>query len=309
MNPALSPITFQQIQIFLLVVEEGGFAKAGNKLHLTQSTVSKNIAKLEATIGFPLFYRTTREIRLTAEGRSLAESWSPLLQELEEGFVRATSLHGREASLLRLGLTNTVVPEHYMHDAMETFEEKYPDCSIVFGTGHIWELKQRLLEGTIDAMMLPDFESYWVKEKGLSFQWAARSNAYVLLSKDHPLADRDSFKLKDLLDERFIVFRIGDDNYCTIDLEARFAPYKKKPHIVSHYESAHDMRYRFRKNKTDMIFIDSFFEFPQTAGMKRVPIIDQHNGLICVWHPKNVKPLLQKFLKHCLKVPPLKKSK
>ena len=195
-----------------------------------------------------------------------------------------------------------------MHEAMQAFDEKYPDCSIVFGTGHIWELKHRLLEGVIDAAILPDFESHWVKEKGLSYQWAARDKACVLLSTDHPLADCEKFRMKDLVDERFIVFRIGDDNYCAIDLETRFAPFKKKPHIVSHYESAHDMRYRFRKNKTDLIFLDKFFDFPQAGGMKRIPVTDQQNGLICAWNPKNVKPLLRKFLKNCLKITPAKKT-
>ena len=114
--------------------------------------------------------------------------------------------------------------------------------------------------------------------------------------------------MKDLVDERFIVYRIGDDNYCALDLETRFTPFKKKPHIVSHYESAHDMRYRFRKNKTDLIFLDKFFEFPQAGGMKRIPVTDQQNGLICAWNPKNVKPLLRKFLKNCLKITPAKKT-
>ena len=306
MNPSLSPITFQQIQIFLLVVEEGGFAKAGNRLHLTQSTISKNIAKLESVLGFPIFYRTTREIRLTAEGRALAEAWTPLLTAFDEGYSASLALHNDESTLLRLGLTNTVVPEHYMHEAMDRFEELYPDCSLVFGTGHIWELKQRLNDGLIDAVMLPDFEQYWVKEKGLQSQWAARACATVLISMDHPLADHDSFKMKELLDERFIVFRTGDDNCCAMDLEARFAPFKKKPHIASHYESAHDMRYRFRKNKTDLILLDSFMEFPQLPGIKRIPVTDQKNGLICVWHPKHSKPLLKRFLKNCLLPPPRK---
>ena len=247
----------------------------------------------------------------TREGSRMNLTLSPItLQQIqifflviEEGYAQASSLHGSESSLLRLGLPSTVVPEHYMHHALETFDQKYPDCSIILGTGHIWEFKQRLVDGFIDAVILPDFEVYWVREKGFSSEWIARDTACVLLSENHPLADRESFRMADLLDERFIVFRIGDDNNCALDLQARFAPFKKEPHIVSHYESSHDMRYRFRKNKTDMIFIDAFFEFPQTVGMKRIPVTDQQNGMICVWHPKSVKPILRKFLKHCLKKP------
>ena len=83
MNPALAPVSFQQIYVFLAAVEEGGFAKAGLRLHLTQSTISKNISKLEQALDFPLFYRTTREIRLTPAGRELFERWSTLIRDFE----------------------------------------------------------------------------------------------------------------------------------------------------------------------------------------------------------------------------------
>ena len=177
----------------------------------------------------------------TREGSRINLTLSPItLQQIqifflviEEGYAQASSLHGSESSMLRLGLPSTVVPEHYMHHALETFDQKYPDCSIILGTGHIWELKQRLVDGFIDAVILPDFEVYWVREKGFCSEWVARDTACVLLSENHPLADRESFRMADLLDERFIVFRIGDDNNCALDLQARFAPFKKEPHDLS----------------------------------------------------------------------------
>lgn len=62
---SLAPVTFQQILIFLQVVESHGFAKASASLHMTQSAVSKSIAKLERDLEITLFTRTTREIHLT----------------------------------------------------------------------------------------------------------------------------------------------------------------------------------------------------------------------------------------------------
>ena len=52
METALTTVTLQQIQVFITVVEENGFARAGAILHMTQSAVSKSIAKLEKDLAY-----------------------------------------------------------------------------------------------------------------------------------------------------------------------------------------------------------------------------------------------------------------
>ena len=300
MIPALAPVSFQQIYVFLAAVEEGGFAKAGSRLHLTQSTISKNISKLEQSLDFPLFYRTTREIRLTQAGRELYEKWSPLIRSLEDGYRTSLELQTQEVSVLNLGVVNTVAPQVYLRDTMNRFHELYPDKTLSLGTGHIWELEQKLGEGSFDVLFLPDFEHFWADQKGFSWQYIVKSNATVLISAAHPLAGRDSLVLEDILDCDFTAFRNRNDDFCTMDMEERFAPYGKKPHIVHYYDSAHDMKYQFHKNKSSIVFLDAFFDYPDIPDVKRIPVTDQENGMICVWNPKRSKTLIKKFLRHCL---------
>ena len=300
MVPALAPVSFQQIYVFLAAVEEGGFAKAGSRLHLTQSTISKNISKLEQSLDFPLFYRTTREIRLTQAGRELYERWSPLIRSLEDGYRTALELQTQEVSVLNLGVVNTVAPHVYLRDAMNCFHEQYPDKTLSLGTGHIWELEQKLTEGSYDVLFLPDFEHFWADQKGFSWQYIVKSNATVLMSADHPLAGHETLVLKDILDCDFTAFRNRNDDFCTLDMKERFAPYGKEPHIVHHYNSAHDMKYQFHKNKSSVVFLDAFFDYPEMPDVKRIPVTDQENGMICVWNPKRTKTLIRKFLRHCL---------
>ena len=300
MNPALAPVTFQQIYVFLETVRENGFAKAGNKLHLTQSTISKNISRLEQTLGVPLFYRTTREIRLTPPGQELYDTWSALMPQFEACYEEAVRLQTQETSVLNLGVVNTVLPDVYLSEAMDIFHSRYPDKTLNLTTGHIWELEQNLMSGNCDAITLPDFEHYWAEQQGYTYRFVALSNASVLLSADHPLADRESLTTEDLLDCAFITFKHKHGNYCTTDLFERFAPYGRVPRISYHYESAHDMKYRFRRDHSSVIFLDSYFDFPQIPNIKRIPVTDQQNGIICVWNPKNTRDTLKKFLKYCI---------
>ena len=57
--------------LFVLVVDEGSFSKVADKLALTNSVVSKRIARLEANLNAQLLYRTTRKLSLTDAGRTL----------------------------------------------------------------------------------------------------------------------------------------------------------------------------------------------------------------------------------------------
>ena len=62
-------IDFDGIQAFVLIAEVGGFGKAAERLHLTQTALTRRIQKLESYIGVRLIDRTTRSVQLTAVGR------------------------------------------------------------------------------------------------------------------------------------------------------------------------------------------------------------------------------------------------
>ena len=64
----LTPITLQQIQIFLCAARIQNFTHAAAELNMTQPGVSKSIATLESILGFSLFEKSGRHVTLTKEG-------------------------------------------------------------------------------------------------------------------------------------------------------------------------------------------------------------------------------------------------
>jgi len=85
------------IGVMAAVVEAGAFSRAGEVLGLSQSGVSRSVARLEERIGVRLFHRTARAVSLTEEGRRFFEDVRPLLAGIED----ATSLAAGAASLVR----------------------------------------------------------------------------------------------------------------------------------------------------------------------------------------------------------------
>jgi DNA-binding transcriptional LysR family regulator len=85
------------IGVMAAVVESGAFSRAGEVLGLSQSGVSRSVARLEQRVGVRLFHRTARAVSLTEEGRRFFEDVRPLLAGIED----AASLAAGAASLVR----------------------------------------------------------------------------------------------------------------------------------------------------------------------------------------------------------------
>lgn len=76
--------TLDQYRVFVQIAEMGSFIKAANALDLPRASVSAAIQRLERDMGTRLFHRTTREVRLTADGAQLLERARTLLADAEE---------------------------------------------------------------------------------------------------------------------------------------------------------------------------------------------------------------------------------
>src|SRR5258706_10311953 len=77
------------ISVLSAIIDSGTFAAAGAILNMSQSGVSRAIARLEGRLGIRLLDRTTRSVRLTDEGRRFYEQVSPLLAGVGEDAAAA----------------------------------------------------------------------------------------------------------------------------------------------------------------------------------------------------------------------------
>ena len=90
------------LAVFVHVVERHSFSAAARDLHLAPKTVSKQIARLEQALGTTLFERNTRNVRITSEGRAIAERARVALAVLEEVQELATGGSQELSGTIRL---------------------------------------------------------------------------------------------------------------------------------------------------------------------------------------------------------------
>jgi DNA-binding transcriptional LysR family regulator len=93
---------FQSLRAFAKVVEAGSFARAADRLDLSVSAVSRQVADLEAHLGARLLNRTTRRISLTESGQAFYERCVQLLADLEEAEESVTASAAVPRGTLRL---------------------------------------------------------------------------------------------------------------------------------------------------------------------------------------------------------------
>jgi DNA-binding transcriptional LysR family regulator len=128
MEPATP--TFDQLRIFLTVVEQGSFAAAGRQLNRATSVISYGIANLESQLGLKLFERKgTRRPRLTAAGQAVLADIRMLAQGMDRLRAKVRGLmRGLEAQV-DLAI-DVMLPSSWMGDALAAFSEKFPTVAL-----------------------------------------------------------------------------------------------------------------------------------------------------------------------------------
>ena len=295
MEFSLSSISLQQIHIFINVVEAGGFAKASATLLMTQSAVSKSVAKLEQSLGITLFHRSTREVNLTEAGSLLYKEWKPIMQSLNNGYIKARAIQNESTQILNIGIMNTARPDKYLKNFSENFNIKYPDISVIFDSQYISELAIGLGNEKYDAIMLPDFERFSVEDIGFKWKWVACSNAYVIVPKEHHLASRKELLTEDILNEKLSELeehQIGSS--FRRDIKERFKPFGVNPNFAYKHKNAFNVMFNLNTGNS-LSIVDKYFDYPENEHSVLIPLVDQINGIICAWNPKRETLPLKKF--------------
>ncbi|WP_018652522.1 LysR family transcriptional regulator [Actinobacillus capsulatus] len=119
----------QTLQVFIHVVETGSFSKAADQLNLHVSAVSKAVKYLENQLGLRLLNRTTRSLKLTAEGEAFYEKAQFLLAELEETFQDLSGVSQQAKGKLRIAMPTVVAP--FVIAKLPNFQRLYPEIQLV----------------------------------------------------------------------------------------------------------------------------------------------------------------------------------
>jgi DNA-binding transcriptional LysR family regulator len=129
MTRAFEPMQLGSIELFCRAAELGGFTAAAVAAGVTPAAVSRSVGRLETRLGVRLFVRSTRQIKLTDDGRLYFEQCQQALQQIAEAGRAVAGQQNVAAGALRISVPTTYA-HHRLFALLPRFMARYPGVSL-----------------------------------------------------------------------------------------------------------------------------------------------------------------------------------
>ena len=189
------------LRYYLTVAREENITRAADMLHITQPTLSRQMAELEEELNTRLFERTNRKIVLTESGmllRRRAEELISLADKVQQEFQSGDELMG----LISIGSGVTAAVSACLPELLQDYAQKYPQVRFELHTGTAAAIKDQLDKGLLDIGILMEpieMEKYDFVRLPVKEVWG------ILMPEDDPLAQKSAITPGDLQDLPLIV--------------------------------------------------------------------------------------------------------
>lgn len=185
---------------FIAVAEELHFHKAAIRLHMAQPPLSQAINRLEDKLGFSLFTRNKRGVKLTPAGGAFLKAAYSTLKELELGIE-----HARQVSEGIAGkLTVTAVSIAYYESLLSTlrqFRETYPKVQLIIREMPSSSQAKAILSGEADIAFMRKLP---ISAENVESRLLLDEEIMMALPAHHPKAKEDQIDLRDFAGEDFV---------------------------------------------------------------------------------------------------------
>ncbi|MES2317475.1 MAG: LysR family transcriptional regulator [Pseudomonadota bacterium] len=124
----------QAMEVFVQVVDAGGFTRAAENMQLPKATVSTLVQALEQTLAVKLLHRTTRQVSVTSDGAAYYERCLRILSDVREAEESLSNNRASPSGRLRVDVS-TGMASDIIIPALHDFFERYPDIRLDLGCG------------------------------------------------------------------------------------------------------------------------------------------------------------------------------
>jgi DNA-binding transcriptional LysR family regulator len=176
-------LTLHQLQVFSVVVAEGGFSAAARRLGLTQPAVSLQVRGLEEHFGAQLLERSGRAVRLTDAGQQAYAYATRLLDVLADMESAMRSDTDRPAGRLHVG-ASTTPGEWLLPRLLPHFREQYPDVQLTVEVSDTAAVLEQVLRRQCDVGLVGGV----AHAERLDFVPFAQDELVLVAAANHPLA-------------------------------------------------------------------------------------------------------------------------
>jgi DNA-binding transcriptional LysR family regulator len=285
----------RHLRYFVGVGEEQHFGRAAERLQIAQPALSRQIQDLEREVGFLLFERLPRGVRLSEAGKVFLSDARRILQDVDDAKRRAERIALGQAGTLRVGIATAVSWHGLVVNAFREFRRRQPDVELVLH--HMVSVHQveAVLSDRLDAGFAAAVTPW---HEDLEHRQFALDRMVLGVPKGHPLTKRARIRLRDLRNMPFIWFhRWVNPTFYDQMMEACARGGLSGPRIVQE-ATDRDTVLGLVQCQIGIAWLTESTRWHCPRGIVLLPVVDMNVRLPfnVIWKKDNTSPLLQKFL-------------
>lgn len=178
------------------------FTRAAEELHIAQTTLSQQVSVLEGQLGFKLFERNNRSVRLTSSGDIFIAEAKLIVDRFERAVSKAKNFATGITGNITIGWWGTYEMA-CISRVIEKFNQIYPNVTFSFYRDDLDMLVKSLQSGRVDVLFSP---ICFIKDRdGFAHKHVHASELSLAVSGKHRFAGTEYVDSKDLKDEKFVI--------------------------------------------------------------------------------------------------------
>ena len=193
-----------QLEMFLAVARQRSFTRAGEKLHVSQSAVSRQVGLLERELGGKLFHREGRRVTLTHAGELLLAIASGISRQIEDAAEQVSAVHDLRRGRLRLAGGMSVCM-YILPRLVKRYRELHPDVDLRVTSGTSEDILRQMRAHEVDLALL----TLPVAARDVEVVPVLKEEMVVVTAPRHPLTRRGPVDPRQLGRHPLILYERG----------------------------------------------------------------------------------------------------
>jgi DNA-binding transcriptional LysR family regulator len=292
----------RHLRYFVVVGEEQHYGRASRRLRVAQPALSRQIQDLEEEVGFKLFDRLPRGVKLSVAGKLFLEDARRILQAVSEATARAAHVARGQSGTLRVGFTENASWHGVVPDSFRLFREQQPDAELQLQPAASLEQLDAIRSGRLDA----GFANFMPKvDPELDQLAVAVHHLELAVPKRHPLTKLKKLRLRELTDALFIWFpRRASPAFYDQLMHECYRGGLKSPRIVQEgLNEATILSLVSTGLGVGWVLGSARWRCPETVAILPVVDLNVPLRLTLAWRRDNTSPLLARFIGEVKRLP------
>jgi len=295
-NQYAEPIDMElrHLRYFVAVGEDEHYGRAAQRLHVAQPALSSQIQDLEREIGFQLFDRLPRGVRLSAGGKVFLEDCRRILQEVDDAAIRAERAARGLIGTLRVGFTESASWHGVVPDSLREFRRRHPEAELLLSPLISLDQVEAVRSGRLDA----GFVYVPTSDPDMAHVPVASHQVVLATPRRHPVSRLKRLRLRDLAETDFVWFprRQHPANYDRL-LQACSRGGLTNPRIVQEAADQATMLSLVACGLGVAFVTDATrWRCPKDVVLRRVVDLRLLITVSLIWRKDNGSPLLARFV-------------